>query len=293
MSYSSSARHRSVPLQVEELEKRCVLSSAEFVTGLYTNFLHRVPAISEVQGWVAAMDTGAASPQQVALSFTTGDEYRSNLIRADYQEFFKRTPAPQEVAGWLGGLQGGLSEEGLQAAFLASDEYFIKHGNDATPWLKAVYQDVLGRPIDPTGQSSFTHALQNGIPREAIAFAIVDSMEAHTLMVESAYHALLKRGADAGGLTSWVAALNAGMPPSELLADLASSEEFIGLVAHGVLDPVVAPVFVPVVIPVVVPVDTFVPDPFLGDPFLPAPFIVGGTSCGCSATGFSGTSSGF
>jgi hypothetical protein len=293
MSYSCFARRRSVPLQVEELEKRCVLSSAEFVTGLYTNFLHRLPAPSEVQGWVAALDTGAASPQQVALSFTTSDEYRSNLIRTDYQVFLQRTPAPQEVAGWLGALQGGLSEEGLQAAFLASDEFFIKQGNDATAWLKAIYQDVLGRPIDPSGQTSFTQALRNGIPRDAIAFDIVDSPEAHTLMVESAYHDLFKRAADAGGLSSWVAALNAGMQPSELLADLASSEEFIGLVAHGVLDPVVAPVIVPVEVPVVVPVDTFVPDPFLGDPFLPVPFIVGATSCGCSATGFSGTSSGF
>ncbi len=293
MSFSSSARRRSVSLNVEELEKRCVLSSAEFVTGLYTNLLHRVPALSEVQGWVEALDTGAASPQESALTFTTSNEYRSNLIRADYQLFFKRTPAPQEVAGWLGALQGGLSEEGLQAAFLASDEFFIKHGNDATAWLKAVYQDVLGRPIDPSGQGFFTQALQNGVPRDVLAFDIVDSTEAHTLLVESAYHDLFKRAADAGGLASWVAALNAGVQPSELLADLASSEEFIGLVAHGVLDPVVAPIFVPVEVPVVVPVDTFVPDPFLGGPFVTIPFLVGGTFCGCSATGFSGTSSGF
>jgi hypothetical protein len=218
---------------------------------------------------VAALDTGAASPQQVALTFTTSDEYRLNLIRTDYQVLLQRTPAPQEVAGWLGALQGGLSEEGLQAAFLASDEFFVTHGNGATAWLKAVYKDVLGRPIDPSGQASFTQALQNGVPREAIAFGIVDSTEAHTLLVEAAYHDLFQRAADAGGLASWVAALNAGMQPSELLADLASSEEFM------------------------VPVDTFVPDPFLGGPFVTIPFLVGATTCGCSATGFSGTSSGF
>src|SRR5262249_16296111 len=126
--------NRSVPLQVESLEERCVLSNAQFVNALYNDFLHRAPAPAEVTNWTSALQAGV-NPTQVALSFTTSPEYLSNLIQADYRMFLRRQPAPAEVAGWQAQLQAGVSENQLQAAFLASNEYFGNHGNAISPWL--------------------------------------------------------------------------------------------------------------------------------------------------------------
>ena len=54
-------------LNVESLEDRCVLSSAEFVNGLYHDILHRTPAAAEVAAWTAVVNEGT-NPQRVARS---------------------------------------------------------------------------------------------------------------------------------------------------------------------------------------------------------------------------------
>jgi hypothetical protein len=117
MSATSASGHRSLVLQVECLEARCVPSNAQYVTALYNDFLQRAPAPSEVTGWTSALRAGA-NPTEIALDFTTRPEYLGNVIRADYQTFLDRQPSASEVAGWQGQLQAGLSENQLQAAFL-------------------------------------------------------------------------------------------------------------------------------------------------------------------------------
>ena len=53
-----AAAGRSVFLQVETLEDRCLLSSAAYVTALYQDLLHRNPAPAEVANYVALLDGG-------------------------------------------------------------------------------------------------------------------------------------------------------------------------------------------------------------------------------------------
>jgi hypothetical protein len=277
MFCASSSRGRHAPLQVEELEDRRLLSSAGFVTGLYNNLLHRAPSPAEVNGWVTAMHFGA-SPEQIALTFTTGPERLSNVIRADYEIFLGRQPALAEVSAWLGQLQAGQSEKQVEAAILASDEFFARHGASTVPWLNGIYHDVLGRAADPAGLAFFSQQLQDRVPRENVAAEIVNSQEADARLVTAAYHDLFHRNPDPGGLSAGVAALQGGMTPAQLLAVLASSQEFVNLTAQGVLDVPPVPVPVPIPVPVPVPIDTvfldtFVPAPFVVDPFVVNPFV--------------------
>jgi len=123
-----------------------------------------------------------------------------------------------------------------------------------------------------------------------VALSIVTSTESEGRLVTAAYQEVLGRAPDPAGLSGFVGALQAGQTPSQLLADLAGSQEFIN--DQGGLDVVVNPnpVFVPVFVPV--PVDTFI-EPGLG------PFGFGGfggfggfsgfSGCGCSGTGFGGS----
>src|SRR5438874_215645 len=128
--YRSSSCHqkRSLVLRVEALEDRCVPSTAEYVTGLYSALLHRSPAPAETAGWVDALNTGAVSPAQAALAFTTSSEYGANEVRADYNLFLGRQPAPAELAGWLQPLEAAAGEKQVEAGFLASDEFFSRQG---------------------------------------------------------------------------------------------------------------------------------------------------------------------
>ena len=263
MYRTSSSQNRSVVLHVEALEERCVPSTAEYVSGLYTSILHRSPAPPEVAGWVEILNSGA-SPKDVALAFTTGLEYSTNTIRSEYNMFLGRQPAPLEVAGWLQQLQVGAGEKQVEASFLASDEFFSRQGGSALPWLKGVYEKALGRAPDLVDRVT-----DDGLRAELDAhppLAIVDSAEADSRLVSGVYLDLLQRNPDPSGLAAWVARLQEGLPPSGLVASIASSDEFIGLTAHGVLDaPIACPAPVDVSVSVPIPVEPFC-DPFVGDP---------------------------
>jgi hypothetical protein len=266
MDRTSFLQNRRVALQVESLEERCVPSSAEYVSGLYNSILHRNPAPAEVAGWVNVLDAGA-SPQEVALAFTTSQEYSANVIRAEYALFLGRQASPVEVAGWLQALQAGFGEKQVEASFLSSEEFFRQQGATASTWLKGVYNKVLGRAPDPAGLSVWSQDLVAGLSRWTVALAILDSPEADTRLVSTVYRDLLQRDPDPSGLATWVAKLQQGLSPSDLIASIASSDEFIGLTAHGLLDmPSAPPTSVADAVPDPYAFASFC-DPFLEDPF--------------------------
>jgi hypothetical protein len=234
MKRSSSFRTRSVALSVEALEERRVLSTASYVTSLYTTLLQRSPAPAEVAYWEGQINDAGVSPAQVATDFTTSAEFRTNLIEADYQHLLGRTPAAPEVSYWLNTLQQGLPEQQMTTLFLASSEYYQNHGNTPTGWVDAVYQDELGRAADPAGEAYWVAGLQQGMPRQAAAAALVSSPEALANVVNAAYVNVLGRAPDPQGLAYWTGSLISGLTPSQLKAVLASSAEFIN--AQGGLD---------------------------------------------------------
>jgi hypothetical protein len=280
---SSSAQGASVALLLEALEERCVPSTADYVTGLYTGLLHRNPAPVEVAVWVDELNAGA-TPEEVALAFTGSEEYATNAIQANYNLFLGRQPAPLEIAGWLQEIQAGADEKQVEAAFLASNEFFSLHGRNTSSWLTGVYHEILGRAPDTGGLNDWSHQLQAGVSRSDVALAILDSPEADSRLVAAAYLDLLRRNPDPAGLAVWVGELQQDLTPSELAALIASSDEFIELTANGVLDATIVPP-VEVVDPVAVPVlvDPFF-DPFLGSPFLGGVTVavdVGVDGCGC------------
>ena len=288
----SQSSHR-VHLELEALEERCVLSTAAYVTSLYVDLLHRIPAAGEANAWVHSINSypppagipnawynpsiwPPESPAAVAALFTSSPEYLNDTVQAVYQLYLNRTPAPSETAGWVAALQAGLSETQLQASFLASNEFFAANGGNALPWLNAVYQKALGRLGAQAELDGWNQVLQSGVSRQGVALDIVTSPEADARLVQAAYQAILGRAPDATGLAGWVSQLQHGMTPSQLIAAIISSPESFG--RGGGLD-ATAPIFVGPV-PTADPVDTF------GEPFLPPLTTTPIAGCYCTATNF-------
>jgi hypothetical protein len=92
--------------------------------------------------------------------------------------------------------------------------------------LTALYQDALGRPVDPTGKATFGNALAKGASRGQIAAAIFDSSEYQHDLLENAYGELLLRPADSTGLASFTAGLRQGTHDDAILAAIAGSAEY-------------------------------------------------------------------
>ena len=81
-------------------------------------------------------------------------EYRDNLVKRFYDQYLDRTgataPSQQEVDFWSGQLAQGLTDEGLLAVFITSDDYFQLNGLTYVSWLKSLYSKLLNRVEDPT-----------------------------------------------------------------------------------------------------------------------------------------------
>ncbi len=196
---SSKSPLHPVHLELEPLEERCVLSTAAYVTALYVDLLHRIPAASEMAGWVNSINDGAAqalnglSPAAVAGAFTSAPEYLNDTVRAAYQLYLDRVPAPSEASVWVAALQNGLPETQFQAAMLASNEFFAQSGGSAYPWLNSVYLKALGRLGAQAELDGWNQLLQSGASWQAVALDIVTSPEADARLVSAAYQAILGR----------------------------------------------------------------------------------------------------
>jgi hypothetical protein len=227
-------------LGVELLESRELLSnganlgsiggltdtpSERFVTQLYYDLLQRVPTAAEVAGWVGALNAGAP-PAALPPDFVSSAEYQTNLINDDYYTILQRQASPAEVRAWLGLALAGTSAEQLRADFLASGEFYQKQGGTPAGWLNGVYQNALGRSLDPYGLSVWSSLLQRGVSRAAIARAIVTSQEADALVIASVYHQLLNRNPGSAEVSAWVAVLGQGVTQEQFIAAVAGSGEY-------------------------------------------------------------------
>ena len=93
-------------------------------------------------------------------------------------------------------------------------------------FLRALYQDLLGRGIDPVGLQNWQALMAGGMSRATVVTSIAASGESLRHEVDQAYAQTLHRSADPGGETGWADYLGAGHDNDDLLAALASSQEY-------------------------------------------------------------------
>src|SRR5439155_20497274 len=79
----------------------------------------------------------------------------------------------------------------------------------SAPYITHVYDDLLKRPVDPVGLIAWSRLVDQGVGRDKVALAIVQSPEHRGRQVEDLYGALLHRHSDPGGLQSSIRFLTA------------------------------------------------------------------------------------
>jgi hypothetical protein len=94
-------------------------------------------------------------------------------------------------------------------------------------FVARVYQDLLGRPVDPVGLATFAGALDRGdLTRTQVVQLIEGSQEYRVKVVTNLYVSLLGRQPDAGGLALFVNYLGAGGTIGDVKAIMVSSDEY-------------------------------------------------------------------
>jgi hypothetical protein len=203
-----------------------VTVNQRFVAQAYLDVLGRPQEPAEL----AAMDDflgSGGTRTQAAESLLSSDEYRGALARSVYDTFLQRSADATEVAFAVSMLEGGASSEELEASVIGSSEYLATRGGGTIPgFLDALYQDVLGRPVDPAAAVALAQALAVKT-RAAVALDVLTSLEARERLVRSWYQRFLHRAATTLEVQSFVGVLQNGGTDEDVTAMLVGSADYL------------------------------------------------------------------
>jgi hypothetical protein len=231
-------------VSVEPLEERRVLTT-NFVTALYQDVLNRAPDPGGQAFYNNLLATGT-TPLTVASMIWQSAEHRGIEVDSYYQTFLNRAADPAGRQLWINNMVvNGMTEETVMADFLTSPE-FLQDNPPTTPFVDALYQDVLGRAADPTGVSNWLVVLASrpgttpgplsavdeayvlSAQRAVVAGSFVSSIERETTLVDSFYNDYLQRPPDAAGEQNWVTELTGAIVTDQTVAEtFLSSQEFL------------------------------------------------------------------
>lgn len=222
---SVSKKPRGRQLLMETLEQRSLLDAAGVVRGMYTTLLHRQAGQSEVNGWVAALQSGT-NQAAVAHAIVNSEERYALTVKDDYSALLGRSADASGLDHWVGAMKVGATDEQVRTAMLGSDEYFQKHGADDKLLVDSLYTELLHRSADQAGEAHWLAVLNSTNSRTAVVASLMENSEHHGVEVRDGYDDILHREPEAEGEHGWVDKLDHGMHQRDLIEQLAGSKEF-------------------------------------------------------------------
>jgi Ca2+-binding RTX toxin-like protein len=201
-------------------------ANGRFVDRLYRDLLNRPSDPAGLAFWTNQLAQGMTRAQVVA-GIESSLEFQTVTVQKAYQQFLHRAADPAGVTFWTNFLQQGHTVEQMDAGIVGSAEYFQNRGGGTnTGYLTALYQDALGRAVDPAGQNFFAPQLAGGVTRTQVAGEVFASAEFGQNLVTSDYRQLLNRSPDPAGLAFFTNALASGLTDQQITALMAGSDEF-------------------------------------------------------------------
>lgn len=199
----------------------------DFVARLYRDLLRRQADSGGLDAFAAMINEGQLTRAQAAQVILNSREYRELTVRGLYRDLLRRGADESGLNAFLGLLANGGTAAHIQAAMLGSAEYYRTRGNEnAVQFLQAVYNDVLGRTLDPIGWVTFTRMLTSGTSRDEVVRTILNSFETHGITVRALYSRLLGRSPDIGGLNAFINLLQRGSSTEQVMILILGSDEY-------------------------------------------------------------------
>jgi Domain of unknown function (DUF4214) len=197
-----------------------------FLVKAYQDLLGRGIDPSALAFFTAELNNGV-STSAVALSITSAQEFHTDEVVSAFNHFLHRVPDAGGLANGVNMLAGGGTVEQLDVQIVSSAEYFQLHNSTNDAFVKALYQDVLGRSADSGGEAFFDQALAGGEPRSQVADILFGSAEYRQTLVTGFYAEFLHRAPDPGGLNLFVNELAAGTHDEAVISAVVGSSEYL------------------------------------------------------------------
>ena len=213
-------------------------ANADYVEAIFRAVLNRNADAGGLSFWTGLLNQGTDTRLQAVEGIRNSPEHFGQEIDVFYQTLLGRSADPAGRANWVSALENGTREEQIAFDFLDSPEYLSKGDKF---FVDAMYQSLLGRTFDPTGEANWLNALgddSSGNPTHAatathaqVINSFLFSAESLDRLVEGYYEVFLQRQADTGGLNSWVAQLQQGLPFLSIGEQFIASDEFFNKAA--------------------------------------------------------------
>ncbi|MBZ5728959.1 MAG: DUF4214 domain-containing protein [Acidobacteriia bacterium] len=208
-----------------------------FLSRVFQDLYGRSPIASEVEAHLSALHAGTTTRAEIVASLFSAPEFRDGAayVVKCYLTIMRRDP---DFAGWsqiYKLMRSGTMEETVLSAFLKTPEYaaaYPANMSDAA-FLETVYHNLLGREPNAEEVDSLRSKLDQGGARGEVLQTVLTSPEcdahiASRVNANLAFLAFLRRGGDAAGLERWTAALQAGVPVSDLVGAFLASSGYAG-----------------------------------------------------------------
>ena len=217
-----------------------------YVTGVVALIQGLAPNASPAQIINQVLSTAKPLPGLAGLTITGGIVDAANAVGALRPGSNFATGGVSASATNPVGLQsegatnlvlGATAADDLQASILAAPEFLNSSGGSAQDFVNALYVDLLGRPADSGGMSSWVAQLAGGATRYDVARLIEWSPEALATKVARWYQTDLGRTdslatlKDDVGVQGWAALLAAGSSDNAVRAQILGSNESVAY--HG------------------------------------------------------------
>ncbi len=199
-------------------------SISDYVEALYRSILHRNGSPAEYASWVNLLNANPAARPIVVQAFWNSAEHRDLEVDTFYAEVLQRQADPTGLAFWAGQLEQGVPEESIATQFLESAE-FLSRGDQF--FVDFLYESVLGRTFDATGEAFWLNSLANHqLTHDQVVQDFLFSSESLTRLVGGYYSVYLNRAVDSAGETFWVGQLSSGLLFASIGEQFLASDEF-------------------------------------------------------------------
>jgi hypothetical protein len=200
-------------------------ANARFAAAAYDDVLDRNVDPASLAQWDKQLN-GGLSRAVVADTIDHSDEYFASLINPAYDTYLGRTADAAGLQYWVAKMRAGLTDEQLEAGFIASAEFYIHAGGTDLKWVDSLFQDLLGRPADQQGEQYWTARLKSGESRADVALGFTSSIERERQRIAADYLHYLGRATDQQGLDYWTQKFATGVTNEDLITGFVAANEY-------------------------------------------------------------------
>jgi hypothetical protein len=198
-----------------------------YVAEVYGDILRRGVDGEGLRFWSSALDAGVPRIA-VADALLNSPEYLGSFVVGPaYVKYLGRSADSGGLQFWISQMQNGVTDAMLAAFFASSPEFYAKAGGTNAGYVTALYQNVLDRTPDASGEAFWLGQLNAGASRYSVALQFATSGENFTDLAINDYQSLLGRAPTAAEESTAVTALAQGSLTDEgLLAYIVATDEY-------------------------------------------------------------------